>query len=107
EVGLRFRAVEGDEREGAVLLYAGDRGAAAPVGGAGGAGLEELAGVVEPDLRLGVRADAGVDEGLLVAPFAPAVAGGGAEGPGAGLAVGERREAVLALAEGPFLLGVG
>ena len=41
EVGLRRQAVEGDEREAAVLLDARDRGAAAPVGGAAGAALDQ------------------------------------------------------------------
>ena len=79
------------------------RGAAAPVGGTAEAALDDLAGVVDPDLRLRVGAEAGVQQGLLVAPLAPAVAGGGAEGVGGGLVVGEGGEAVLALAEAPFL----
>ena len=66
-------------------------------------GLHQLARVVDPDLRLRLGADPGVDQGLLVAPLRPAVARGGAEREAAGLVVIERREAVLALAEAPFL----
>ena len=106
EVGLRRRCRRRRRRRG--------RGTAGPAGSrrcrprttGGRAGLDQLARVVDPDLRLRLGADPGVDEGLLVAPLAPAVAGGGAEREAAGLVVVERGEAVLALAEAP-LLGAG
>src|SRR5690606_8278526 len=102
EIRLLGEAVEDDDRQPAILVHARQRARPAPVGGAAVAGLEDLAGMVDPDAGVGVVAEPYLDDGFLVAPLVPAIGRGRAHRIVAGLVVVEAREAVLPLGEGPL-----
>ncbi len=93
-----------EDRDGqiAVLVDPRNGAAAAPIGRAAEAAMDDLAGMVHPDLGIRVAADPHLQHGFLIAPFAPAVARERAHRGGGGLVVVELGEAVLALGEGPF-----
>ena len=97
--------VEGDDRQRPVVMQARQRPAAAPEGRPREAADQPLARVVDPDLRVRVVADAGVQHRLLIAPQAGAVGGERADREMAALVVVERGEAALALDIGPFEVG--
>ena len=88
--------------EAAILVHARQRAGAAPVGRPAIAGLDDLAGMVDPDLRVRVVAEPQVQHRLLVAPLVPAIGGGRAHREVARLVVVELGDAVLALREAPF-----
>jgi hypothetical protein len=103
EIGLALVDTEIHQREGAVLMRARDGAGAAPIGGAAVAGIDHLARMIDPDLRLGPVAQAQMQHRLLVAPLPPAIARDRAHREGTGLVVIERRNPLLALLVAPLV----
>ena len=94
--------IEVEDRERAILMHPRERPAAAPIGRARETALDQLARMVDPELRFRQIAQAGVQDRFLVAPLPRPVGSDAAHGVVPGLVVIERRQPALALAEAPF-----
>ena len=103
EIRLFLGAVEEHHCEPAILVQTRKRSRTAPVGRTTVARVKGLAGMVDPDLCVGVVAEPKMEDRFLVAPFAPAIVGGGAHGDCTRLVMVEPHQAFPTLGETPFL----
>ena len=107
EIRLLFEGGKVEYGQPPVLVGAREGAATTPKGRPAVPELNCLARMIDPDRGLRPFTEAQMEDRFLIAPFVPAIVGGGAHCEIAALVVIERGEPVLALGKPPFLMLIG